>query len=92
MQNLPSRRPSPSPPTRLSGIDSNIRAYVARRFAKYSGGIGQVVDVSRELICLTYQVSRVVIRISAFVAFPKSPAIFKQTHSPRNSNVSIEQL
>jgi hypothetical protein len=76
----------------LSDIDSNIRAYVARRLEKYGGGLGQVVDVSRELIGLTYQLSRIVIRISAFVAFPKSSAILKQTHSPRNSNVSIEQL
>jgi hypothetical protein len=72
MQNLASRRPRPAPTTRLSGIDSNIRAYVARRLEKYGGGIGQVVEVSRELIGLTYQLSRVVIRISAFVAFPKS--------------------
>jgi len=92
MQNLPTRKPTPRPTTRSSDSDSNIRAYVARRIEKYRGGIGQAVDVSRELIGLTYQLSRVVIRISAFVAFPKVTALLKQTQSPRNSNVGIEQL
>jgi len=56
-----------SPSIRSSATDSTIRAYAVRGWTECSQGIGQVVAFSSELIGLTYQVSRVVIRISAFV-------------------------
>jgi hypothetical protein len=76
-----------SPSTRLSGTDPTILAHVIRGLRQRGHGLRHVVALSSELIGLTYQLSRLVIQISAFVALPTSTSKSK----PRKVNSPAAQ-